>query len=82
MPAATPEQRLLAQVRAALAREAELDLRTVEIDIERDHVIVRGEVSSGRELGLVARVLSEIPAVRGIVDQLVIAQSANHPTER
>lgn len=74
------EQKLLDQIHEALAAESELDLHAVEIDVDRDRVILRGEVATGRELGRVARVLSEIPGIGSVVDELVISPTANHPT--
>jgi len=71
--ALTPEeQELQEHVQDALLA-AGLDASTLQIEIDRDRVILRGQVRDQESLMRIPSVVGQVDGVRAVVDQLVIA---------
>lgn len=66
------EQDLFDDVVNSLAASGE-DITRVQIEIDRDRVILRGQVRSPTALGRVVDVVRSVGGVRGVIDYLVIA---------
>ena len=66
------EQELQERVCDALL-EAGLDASTLQIEIDRDRVILRGQVRDHESLMRIPTVVGQVDGVRAVVDQLVIA---------
>jgi osmotically-inducible protein OsmY len=66
------EQELQNRVQAALAASG-LKLDRVTIEVDRDLVTVRGQVSDQETLNRVAGLIRNVKGVADVVDQLVIA---------
>ena len=61
------------RIRAILAREAEVEARSVAIVVDGDRVVLEGEVRSWRDRELVERAAWAAPGVRSVDDRLRIA---------
>jgi len=66
------EQELEERVHDALLA-AGLDASTLQIEIDRDRVILRGQVRDHESLMRIPSVVGQVDGVRAVVDQLVIA---------
>jgi len=66
------ETELLGRVRDALTA-AHIDLSHVQLEIDHEQVIVRGEVKRMGEMVEIENVIAAVPGVETVVDLLVIA---------
>lgn len=66
------EQRLHHRVLSALAA-ASIDASTIDIEIDRDRVTLRGKVRDVETLTRIAQIVGEVEGVHAVLDQLVIA---------
>ncbi len=65
------EQQLHRRVVRALTA-AGIDASAIEIEIDGDHVTLRGQVRDAATLTRIAQVVCEVDGVRAVLDQLVI----------
>ena len=66
------EQQLHQRVLAALS-SASIDPSSIQIEIDRDRVALRGQVRDRETLTRIAQVVGEVEGVHSVLDQLVIA---------
>ena len=66
------EQQLHQRVVAALT-SASIDPSSIQIEVDRDRVALRGQVRDRETLTRIAQVVGEVDGVHSVVDQLVIA---------
>lgn len=68
-----PEEQMLQERVCDALLSAGLDASTLHIEIDRDRVILRGEVRDHESLMRIPTVVGQVDGVRAVVDQLVIA---------
>jgi osmotically-inducible protein OsmY len=66
------EQQLANRVHAALA-SAGVDASKVTVEIDRDRVILRGEVRDREAMMRIPSIVGQVAGVGAVVDQLVVA---------
>jgi osmotically-inducible protein OsmY len=67
------EQKLSEAVHDALL-EAGMDSSTLHIEVDRDRVILRGQVRDRESMMKIPAIVGQVDGVRAVVDQLVIAK--------
>lgn len=69
------EQQLYAKVCDALLAVCDVDVRHVDVEVERDRVSLRGHVHHYRDLACIENAIARLEGVEEIVDYLVVDDS-------
>lgn len=66
----TPDQRLVQTIQLALDKSSYLQLRGLEVRVDQERVHVRGRLPSYYLKQLATHIISEVPGVQSVVDEI------------